>query len=371
MNKGDSIRMYIKDLETPFVFIDLNILENNIAKMQKHLSNNNIKCRPHVKTHKIPAIAHMQIDAGAVGITCQKLTEAEVMINAGIKDILIPYNIVGKQKICRLMRLVKQAKITVTVDSEFTLRGINEAAKKECLIVPILVEADTGAKKAGVQTIEQAILLGELIESLSNVQFKGILTFMGGALDNNFRAHIKYSSNFFKNFTEALSRKGISVETISSGGTVYANAAWPDYNPFGVTECRPGVYVYYDCVKVSFGVASYKDCAMKIVSTVVSRPTSDRAVLDAGSKTLTLAGSQWVEGFGHIIEYPKAKIVRLSEEHGISDFSGYKRKPSIGERVTIIPNYCNNVTNAHDLVYGVRNGHIETMWPVAARGKVL
>ena len=360
--------MRLEDLETPAVLIDLDILERNIQKMQAHLTDHGIRCRPHVKTHKIPAIAHMQVAAGAVGITCQKLSEAEVMVNAGLRDIVVPYNIVGKVKLDRLMRLVRQATMAVTADSEVTLRGLADAAGAEGHTLSVLVECDTGEKRASVQSPEEAISLAELVESLPAVRFKGLLTFKGGGPDVDF---VRGTGTFFKEALNGLSRKGIPVETVSAGGTVYANTAWPDNPPHGVTECRPGVYAYQDCVKVAFGVATYDDCAMRISATVVSRPTTDRAVLDAGSKTLTNDGFQWAQGFGHILEYPKAEIPWLSEEHGIVDLSGSERRPLIGERITVIPNYCNAVTNVCDVVYGVRGDTVETVWPVAARGAVL
>ena len=360
--------MRIEDIETPAVLIDLDILERNINQMQQHLSANSIQCRPHIKTHKIPAIAHMQMSAGAVGITCQKLSEAEVMVNNGLRDILIPYNIVGKKKIERLIRLCNQAAVAVTVDSDGTLRGLSEAMSAARLQLSVLVECDTGAGRAGVQRPDQVIALAELIQSLPGVEFKGLLTFKGGAPDLD---HIKHSSAFFEETTETLFAKGISVETISAGGTVYAHGAWPDQPPFGVTECRPGVYAYYDHVKVSFGVATFDDCAMRITTTVVSRPATERVIVDAGAKTLTNDGFHWVDGFGHMLEYPDAKVAFLSEEHGIVDMSASHARPSIGDRVTIIPNYCNGVTNVHDVVYGVRGDLVETIWPVAARGKSL
>ena len=360
--------MYIDDLETPVVVIDLNILDRNLKRMQQHLTKHGIKCRPHVKSHKIPAIAHMQIAAGAVGITCQKLSEAEVMVNSGLNDILIPYNIVGREKIERLIRLAKRATISVTVDSEETLLGISNAASEGGLLLNTLVECDTGAKRAGVQNPEEVVALARKVRSSKGVKLEGLLTFRGGAPDLEY---VKKTSVYFEESLKALSKEGIEIETISAGGTVYAPFAWPGVKPFGVTECRPGVYAYYDRVKVGFGVATLNDCAMKIITTVVSRPNSTRAIIDSGSKTLTQDGFQWAEGFGHIIEYPDAKITNLSEEHGIIDLEGSKQKPSIAERLTIIPNYCNGVTNLHDVVYGFRGSKVEAIWPVAARGMIL
>ncbi len=359
--------MRIDDLETPVVIVDLAVLERNIDKMQRHLSSNGINCRPHFKTHKIPAIAHMQIAAGAVGVTCQKLSEAEVAVNAGIQNILIPYNIVGRTKIDRLLRLNKRATLAVTVDSEQTLRGLSEAASAESATLSILVECDTGGGRAGVQTPGEAVSLAQSIDSRPGARFKGLLTMRGAAPDPDI---VTRSSTFFEETIQTMAAKGLSADTVSAGGVVYANLAWPDHRPYGVNECRPGVYAYQDRVKVAFGVATLEDCAMRIVCTVVSRPTPERAILDGGSKTFSQDGFQWVEGFGHIVEYPDATLDKFSEEHGVVEGLSGERNPAIGDRVTVIPNYCNTVTNLHDVVYGVRDAVVESVWPVAARGAI-
>ena len=359
--------MRMDDLETPVVIVDLAILERNIDRMQRHLSSNGINCRPHFKTHKIPAIAHMQIAAGAVGVTCQKLSEAEVAVNAGIRDVVIPYNIVGQTKIERLLRLNKRATLTVTVDSEQTLRGLSEAASMDGSTLSILVECDTGGGRAGVQTPGEAVILAQSVDTLPGVRLQGLLTMRGGAPDLDL---VTRSSTFFEETIQTLTAKGLSADTVSAGGIVYANLAWPDHRPFGVNECRPGVYAYQDLVKVSFGMATLEDCAMRVVCTVVSRPTPGRAILDGGSKTFSQDGFQWVEGFGHVVEHPGAAIAKFSEEHGVVEGLSGARSPAIGDRVTVIPNYCNTVTNLHDVVYGVRDAVVETVWPVAARGAI-
>ncbi len=360
--------MHAADLETPCLVVDLDILERNIERMQFHLSKNGIVCRPHVKTHKIPAIAHLQLGAGAKGITCQKLSEAEVMINAGIRDVLLAYNVIGAAKLRRLVRLARQAKITVVADSVTTVNGLASAASEAGIIQSVMVECDTGAGRAGVQTPEEAVDLATRIASSRALDFAGLMTFKGGAPDLD---HVRNSGTFFEAVVGSLSERGIESRTISAGGTVYAPLAWPDHPPYGVNECRPGVYVYNDCVKVSFGVATLEDCAMRVLATVVSRPTATRGIVDAGSKALANDGFQWVEGFGHVIELPDARIDRLSEEHGVIERLDSRSTPAIGERVTIVPNYCNTVTNIHDVAYGIRGGDVEAVWPVAARGKIL
>ena len=356
------------NLETPCLVVDLDILERNIHRMQRHLSTHGIACRPHVKTHKIPAIAHHQLNAGATGITCQKLSEAEVMINAGIRDVLLAYNVVGDAKLRRLIRLARQARITVVADSRTTADGLARASCEAGILQRVLVECDTGAQRAGVQTPDEAVALATHIASSKGLEFDGLMTFKGGAPDLD---HVRVSGKFFEATVNVLRERGIEARTVSAGGTVYAAHAWPDNPPHAVNECRPGVYVYNDCVKVSFGVAALEDCAMRVLATVVSRPTATRAIVDAGSKALANDGFQWVDGFGHVIELPDARIDRLSEEHGVIERLESRSAPAIGDRVTIIPNYCNTVTNIHDVAFGIRGGYVEAVWPVAARGKIL
>src|SRR5713226_3344954 len=169
--------MHIEEVDTPFVAIDLDVVENNIRTTQQYFDQYRIRFRPHIKTHKLPAIAHKQIAAGACGITCQKLGEAEVMAAAGIDDIFIAYNIIGEPKLDRLMRLTRQAPMSVAADSEYTVRGLSEAAAREGCTVRVVVEMDTGGGRAGVQTPEEALALARLIDDLPGVTFWGLMTY--------------------------------------------------------------------------------------------------------------------------------------------------------------------------------------------------
>ena len=358
--------MRVQELDTPSVVIDMERLERNIGRIQSHSDNHGIRSRPHYKTHKIPAIAHMQIAAGAVGITCQKIGEAETLVVNGIHDITIAYNIIGHTKLERLIQLAKQAQISVTADSRFTISGLAQAAKDSKIELDVLVECDTGAGRCGVQTPKEAVSLAQDIDLSSNLRFKGLLTFKGGSPDIGYIVH---TGEFFKEAVDLLGKTGLEPEVISAGGTVYLFNAWPKYSPYGVTENRPGVGVYNDRVKVEQGVATLDDCAMFVISTVVSKPTADRVILDAGSKTFSNVGARWVKNYGHVLEHPDAVLYQLSEEHGYLDISKCKPKPTIGDRLTVIPNYVNTVTNLHDHVYGCRDEVVETHWPIAGRGK--
>ncbi len=348
--------MHIDELETPVPVVDIDRMEANIARLQLYLDEHKIANRPHIKTHKIPAIAKMQMDAGAVGITCQKVSEAEVFANAGFNDIFLPYNIIGESKLKRLMTLAARINISVTADSAFTARGLSNAAMLAGLALTVLVECDTGAGRCGVQSPQEAAELARLIGSLPNLHFGGLMT---------------YPSNenldpFVQETRSLLRDDNLSIERVSGGGTP---TMWEAHTHPELTEHRAGIYVYGDRLTLRSGAVTLDTCALRIITTVVSRPTADRGILDAGSKTLS-TDLHGLEGYGYICEYPEAKIYMLTEEHGHVDFSACARKPEIGERVSVIPNHCCVVTNLFDEFIGARNDQVEETWQIAARGTV-
>ncbi len=348
--------MQIDKLDTPVTVVDLDRLEANITRFQRYLDEHGIANRPHIKTHKIPEIAHMQLNAGAIGITCQKIGEAEVMAQAGIRDIFLPYNIIGEAKLERLMRLACRIKLSVTADSEFTVGGLSAAAQRAGLELKVLVEFDTGAKRCGVQSPQEAADLARVIARSSGLRFGGLMTYP-----------TNQNTDPFVQETKVLLRAdGLTVEQVSGGGTP---GMWEAHAHPEVTEHRAGMYIYGDRYTVKNGAMVLEDCSLKVMTTVVSRPTADRGILDGGSKTFSsdLLG---LEGHGLILEYPDAIYYGQSEEHGHVDFSKCARKPEIGERVTVIPNHCCVVSNLFNQIVGVRGDKVEVIWPVAARGAV-
>lgn len=353
--------MQISELETPVVAIDLDVMEDTIRRWQTYCDTHGILNRPHIKTHKIPAIAHLQVDAGAVGITCQKLGEADVFVSAGLKDVLLPYNIVGAQKLERLILLAKRAAMTVCVDSEYTARGISAAAQREGVEIGLEVECDTGMQRAGVETPQAAADLARLIARLPGVTFRGWMTYPTS----------QETVPFFEEASRLIATDGLAAAVRSGGGT---GPMWRAHEALPVVnEHRAGTYVYNDRHCVASGAAAWEQCAMQVHVTVVSRPSKDRAILDGGSKTFTNDGPPAsLTGFGRIVEYPDAAIAKLSEEHGHVDLSACppEKRPEIGERVRVIPNHACGTTNLHDEVVGHRKGRVEVTWPVLARGKV-
>ncbi len=348
--------MDIQALDTPVAIVDLDRLEANIVRLQHYLDEHHIANRPHIKTHKIPEIAHMQVNAGAVGITCQKIGEAEVMADAGIQDIFIPYNIVGEPKLERLMGLARRVNLSVTADSEFTVRGLSAAAQRRGVELPVLVEFDTGLGRCGVQSPREAAELARTITRSPGLRFGGLMTYP-----------CNENTDTFVSQTRALLEPDrVGIQRVSGGGTP---GMWQVHTHAEVTEYRAGMYVYGDRKVLRSGALQLDDVAFKVITTVVSRPTAERGILDGGSKTFS-SDTLDLAGYGLILEYPDAHFYALSEEHGNVDFSRCARKPQVGERVTVIPNHCCVVSNLFDQVVGVRQGRVELTWSVAARGKL-
>ena len=346
--------MLIHDLETPVGVIDLDRLEANIAKLKKYCVEHQIDNRPHIKTHRIPEIAQMQVKAGAVGITCQKIREAEIMADAGLKDIFLPYNIVGESKLKRLVELAQRVRLSVTADSEFTVSGLSQACHNAGIKLSVLVEFDTGYGRCGAQTPEDAWILARLIDKSPSLKFGGLMC----------HPYNDQSDPFIEKTKALLEKDGIPVERVSYGGT---SGVWQAHTQKHVTEYRAGVYIYGDRYVLRAGAMKPEDCSLKIITTIVSRPTADRGIMDGGSKAFTsdLLG---FKDYGMILEYPEAVFYNFSEEHGWVDFSKCGKKPQIGERLTLIPNHCCVISNLFNEMVGVRRDKVEVVWKVAARG---
>lgn len=349
----------VESLDTPAVTVDLGIMEDNIRRIQAQLSKYGLANRPHIKTHKIPALGKLQMQAGAVGITCQKLGEVEVFSEAQVADdVLLTFNIIGEAKTDRLMAQIKRLKrLAVVLDNEPVAQGLSQAAQRHGADVRFLIECDTGMGRNGVQTPQAALDLARAAMRLPHMHFEGLMTFP-----------MRYpgSGEFFAEALRLFGRAGIAVPVVSGGGTpaVFSVDKFPM-----LTEHRAGTYIFNDVMTVASGTATWDNCAMRVRATVVSLPTGVRAVIDCGTKVLT-SDLYTVTGYGHVLEYPDAVIPHLSEEHGVIDLSGCKRKPQIGEVVHVVPNHCCVVSNMVNELHGVRGGRVEATWPVAARGTV-
>ncbi len=346
------------NIDTPCVIVDLDVVERNIERLQSYLDDHGIANRPHIKTHKLPLLAHWQLAAGAAGITVQSVGEAEVMAAAGIRDILITYNVMGAEKIRRLAAVARMADLRVAVDNEVALAAVGAAAELADREIGVLVEFECGKKRQGVLEPQQAVDLAVACGRYPGLRFLGLLCYPSGPEVAGFVARTR----------ELLAAHGPELAVVSVGGTP---GVWSAHETVGETEHRAGTYVYNDRRSVAVGSASLEDCALHVHVTLVSLPTPTRGVIDAGSKTLTSDAfpASWGGGYGHVLEYPEAVVTELSEEHGVVDFSACKAVPAIGERLRVVPNHVCPVSNLHDEVYLHRGGVIEAVVPVAARGK--
>ena len=351
--------MDITLLDTPVATVDLDAVERNVARMQGYCDEHGLAFRPHIKTHKLPAIAHMQMRAGAVGITCQKLGEAEVMVAAGLRDILMSFPLVGAAKAARLAALAGEATICVVGDSDVVARGLSSALARAGTEVGFLVECDTGFLRTGVQTPPAAADLAELVHSLPGLRFDGLMTY----------PTLPGTGAWLRSAIDEINARGLEVTTVSGGGTP---SFFSHHEVSELTEVRAGTYVYGDRSCIANGSVPLEDCALRVRATVASRPTAERGILDCGSKTLTNDPAEETDSGGHglIVEYPEARIYALSEEHGHVDFGACESRPEVGEIVTIVPNHVCGCTNLHDDVVVHRAGQIVGVWPVAARGKI-
>lgn len=346
------------DIDTPAVLIDLAKVEANLARAQAHAEAIGLRLRPHVKTHKLPRFARRQVELGAIGITAQKLGEAEAMADAGLSDIFLPYNILGAAKLDRLAALNARVRLAVTADSTVTVAGYAARFTADAPL-RVLVECDTGAGRCGVQDAAEALDLARAIIAAPGLRFGGLMTYPpSGGIDAT-RAWLRTAR-------DAFAGAGIAVETVSTGGT-------PDLWQAGAvaeaTEYRPGTYIYSDRMQVAFGHGTLDDCALSVLATVVSRPTPDRAVLDAGSKALA-ADTCPLPGHGHLPAYPEAVVTSLSEEHAVVDLSACPRRPEVGERVRVIPNHACVVTNLFDRVHLMDGERVEEVASVTSRGRL-
>jgi D-serine deaminase-like pyridoxal phosphate-dependent protein len=327
--------------------------------------------RPHIKTHKCIQIARLQIAAGAIGITCAKVGEAEVMVNqGGIEEVMLAYPTIGDAKIRRLVPLMEKARIIVAVDSLEAANLISQGLRPHGRSLDVVLEVNTGQNRSGVTVGDEAVAMALTIARLPNLTLVGIMTHEGhanSAPPEEIEGIAIASGEAMVNTAERIREHGIELPIVSVGSTPAAR-----YTPTvaGITEMRPGTYVFNDNSAFRYGQLSVQDCAARFVATVVSRPAPDRAVLDTGSKSLAMDPSKSHPGHGYIVGHPDTTIVKLSEEHGVCAIPENEEGFAIGDRVEVIPNHICPTVNLMDELLIVQAGHVVDRWAVAARGMV-
>jgi len=357
------IGMDVADIDTPALCLDIEVVEANIKRMADYFRDRPVRLRPHAKTHKSPTLAHMQIAAGAIGITCAKLGEAEVMAAAGIKDLLIANQVVGPAKIVRLVNLASYTEVMVAVDDAANVADLNGAAEAKGVRLRVLVEVNIGFNRCGVAPGQATLELARKVLASPGLRFEGVMAYEGHRVMikdvEDRRQKTEDDLEILLDTVELLRRNGIPVKIISSGGTgtYFITGTYP-----GITEIQVGSYITMDSqyrqeVEIDF------DYGLTVSSTVMSAHDDGRTLIDAGLKAVTRDF-----GLPLIIDPPGWQIVDLSEEHGhLSRIDGPPLRP--GDKVTIVPNHGCTTINLYDHYHVVRRGILEAVWPIAARGK--
>lgn len=353
----------VAELDTPVLLVDIPALEQNIATMATAIRERGASWRPHVKVHKTPAIAQMQLAAGAIGVACAKLGEAEVLAASGIRDIMIANQIVGTIKTRRLAALCRHADIIVAVDNVENVAELDTVAREHGVRPRVVVEVDTGMGRCGVAPGAEAVALAQVVADQEDLRFAGFMAWEGQAMsvsDNEARpAVIHEAVGELTATAEAAREAGLPVEIVSCSGTgtFLIAAGLP-----GVTEVQAGGGIFGDPIYRRMGVPVAP--ALTLLTQVISRATPRRIVLDAGRKqidpSLALPEPRGIEGINSLA---------LHIEHAILELEEPTATPHIGERVELDVGFGDRAIHLHEYLYGVRNGIVETVWPVAARGR--
>lgn len=353
------------EIDTPALLIDLDMMDANIAAMADFFDKVDARLRPHVKTHKSPIIAHKQIDYGAMGVTCAKLGEAEVMVNAGIKDVLIANQIVGRTKIARLVNLAKHGFLMVAVDNAENVADLAAAAAAKDVNLWALVEVDIGMERCGVPPGKPALELAQQVVKSDGLRFAGLMGYEGHAVmitDKEERRKVANSSiDMLVKTKELLNKNGINVEIMSGGGTGTYDITGSRWE---MREIQAGSYVFMDAkYSTVSGLSEKFGYALTILTTVISRPEPDLIITDAGMKVMTKEF-----GIPQPINIDGLEQVSLSEEHG--KLIAHKDTVlKVGDKIELLPTHGCTTINLHDNYYAVRDGKLEAVWKVEARGR--
>ena len=361
--------MPLDAVDTPALLVDLDALDRNIQRLAKAATSSSVKLRPHAKSHKSPVIALRQMAAGAIGVCCQKVGEAEAMVYGGVPNVLVSNEIVGTGKIARLAALAKQAWVAVCADHPANVKSLNEAALAFGVRLPVLAEINVGMDRCGVEPGEPALALAKQIAASPGLRFAGLQAYHGSA--QHLREYAKREEAIglavakISQSVELLGRHGLACEMITGAGTgTYRfEAASGVYN-----ELQAGSYIFMDAdyaknLAPDGNPSSDFEHSLFVWATVMSRPTKERAVLDAGHKALSVdAGLPWVAGM------PDVEYVRAADEHGKLISPRPESHLELGSKLRLIPGHCDPTVNLYDWFVGYRNDRVETIWPIAARG---
>lgn len=354
------------DIDTPALLVDLDTMQSNIARMAAFFADRPAGLRPHVKSHKTPQIARRQIEAGAIGLTCAKVGEAEVMAQAGPWEILVANQIVTPRKIERLVDVARRNSVMVAVDDRSNAASVAAACRNAGVEIRVVIEVDIGMRRCGVAPGQPTVDLAREICRMPGVAFAGVMGFEGHLVliddEEERRAATEEALAALLSTAGDIRRRGMPVEIITGGGTgTYTiTGAYP-----GVTEVQAGSYVFNDArYRQVRGTASEFGCSLSLLSTIVSRPSPGLAIVDAGLKSITKEF-----GLPEVIGIDEARVAYLSEEHAKVEITGPASDLNVGDKIELLPSHCCTTVNLHDRLYGMRDGKVEEVWPIEARGR--
>ena len=368
MRQPARVGMTLEEVDTPALLIEMGAFERNLGCMAHALEGSAVHLRPHAKTHKSPMIAHRQMALGAIGICCQTLGEAEAMVQAGIPDVLVTNEVVGKSPLARLAALARQANVAVCADDSVHVETLSEAARAAEAEIPVLVEVNVGTPRCGVEPGAPALELARRIVAAPGLRFAGFQAYHGAA--QHLRPHeqrreaIQAAVNKIRECLELLEKEGIPCERVTGAGT----GTYPFERDSGVyTELQAGSYVFMDVdyaknLGEGGAPADEFEHSLFVLSTCISRPVAERAIVDAGLKALSIDS-----GMPQVVDEPEAIYTRASDEHGIIALGDPSSGPRIGDRIKLIPGHCDPTVNLYNWYVCCRNGRVEALWPITAR----
>jgi 3-hydroxy-D-aspartate aldolase len=363
-----ALGMPLDAIDTPALLLDLEAFDHNLGHMAQRVAVAGLRLRPHAKVHKCPEIARRQVAHGAVGVCCQKVSEAEVMVAGGIRDVLVANEVVGPAKLARLAQLARYAKVGVCVDDPGNARDLARAARAAGASLDVLVELDVGASRCGVAPGAEAVGLAWTVASLEGLRFAGLQAYQGAA--QHLRTHgerrtaIDQTVDLVRRTLDDLHRAGLPAPRVTGAGT----GTFPLEAASGVfQELQAGSYIFMDAdyarnLDEDGRMVSEFRHSLYILATVMSRPAPGRAVVDAGLKAHSVDS-----GMPLVADTPGARYTRVSDEHGVIEFDG----PcgwELGQRIRLIPGHCDPTVNLYDWIVGLRHGRVEAIWPISARG---
>ena len=361
--------MVLDEVDTPAALVDMDRLERNLGRAARYAADHGLALRPHVKTHKSLFVANAQLRHGASGLTCATPHETQVM-SLICDELLNAFPPVGAGRARRLMSLNSRIRLTVALDSHDAVDILQAAAANAGRTVGVYVELDVGMRRIGLRDPNAVVELARYVTSQRSLEFAGIALYPGHIRCSAPEQDVALSElrSSLSATLDALDHAALTPPVVSAGSTP---TLWRTHELPRITEIRPGSYAYNDRTIAGMGACAWDDCAMTILSTVVSTSVPGQAVIDAGSKALGREPMNATphEGFGQLLDFPDVRVVRMSEEHGILDLSTSSWRPRIGDRVRVIPNHVCVAVSLFDITYGIRGDEVEATWRIDARGR--